>query len=100
VDISKVKTDDKNQVGIVVECYNHDKTHQVLVVRLKGDTRNHHFLFIPDTPAIDFGDTIHLNPAEGNYSVCRGNSKLTYKIIPQVFPGTLLMEVVQEYLNL
>lgn len=92
-------TDDKVQIGIVIECYNHDSSHRILVVRSK-DVPNYHFFYLAMSPIIDFGDEIQMNPAEDKYSVRRGNSKLTFKLTPLVFPGSLLMELITERMSL
>lgn len=95
-----MKTDDKNQIGIVVEVYDHDASHCVLEVQLNDSPGEYRFFFISKFPQIDFGDTIQMNFAEDKYSVLRGNSKLTFKIIPLEFPGSLLMELITERMNL
>lgn len=95
-------TDDKNQVGFVIECYDHDALHRVLVVQSNDEpgAKEFQFFYIPKSPQVDFGDTIQMNFAEENFFVSRGNSKLTYRIHPCVFPNTLLLELIAERMNL
>lgn len=94
-----MKTDDNNQIGFVVEAYDHDDQHRVLVVQSNDLPTVYHFFFISKYPTIDFGDEVQMNIAEDKYSVRRGNSKLTFKITPLVFPGSLLMELIVERMN-
>ena len=94
-----MKTDGKDQIGIAVEIYNHDASHRILVVRSQ-DAPMYHFFYLGMSPIIDFGDEMLMNPAEDKYAVRRGNSKLTFRIIPLVFPGRLLMELIAERMNL
>jgi len=93
-----MKTDDKNQIGIVVECYDHNASHRILVVRSR-ENKDHHFFYIPTTHQVDFGDTIQMNFTENKFYVYRGNSRLSYRIIPHPFPGSLLWELILEHLN-
>lgn len=86
-------------IGIVVECYNPDPSHQVIVVRSQK-AKNHFFFYAHRTPAVGFGDKIQMNFQEDKFYVRRGNSKLTYKITPLTFPGTLLLELLSERLSL
>ena len=94
-----MKTDDKNQIGVIVECYDYDATHRVLVARSQ-EVKNYHFFYIPKSPQVDFGDTIQMNFVEEKFHIRRGNSKLTYKITPLVFPASLLWELITERMNL
>lgn len=94
-----MKTNSKYEVGIVVEIYDHDSTHRIMTVRSK-DVLNHHFFYLGMTPIIDFGDEVEMNFEKEEYSVCRGNSKLTYKINLLPFPGSLLWELISERMNL
>lgn len=94
-----MKTDDKNQTGIVVEAYDHDSRHRILVVRSR-ETKTHHFFYISKITPVDFGDTIQMNFPENKFHIHRGNSKLTYSIFPLTFPGSLLWELITERMNL
>lgn len=93
-----METNEK-QLGIVVEAYDYDYLRRVLVVRSQEVAKNHTFFFIPRLPAVDFGDIIQMNFADDAFYIRRGNSRLTYRIRPLVFPGTLLLELITERLN-
>lgn len=93
-----METDEKNEIGVVVECYNHDSIHCVLTVRSQ-DEKMFHFFYIPAIPQIDFGDIIQMNFSDDKWSVRRGNSKLTFKINPLVFPKSLLWELITERMD-
>lgn len=94
-----MKTADKNEIGVVVECYDHDAMHRVLIVRSQ-DVANSHFFYTTKIPQVDFRDRIQMNFAEGKLYVRRGNSKLIFKVIPLEFPGTLLWELIAERTNM
>ena len=94
-----MKSDDKNLTGIVINCYDHDAEHRILTVLSNDLPLIRHFFFIPTTPQVDFGDIVQMNFAEEKYYVYRGNSRLSYKIIPLTFPGSLLIELINEHLN-
>lgn len=95
-----MKTDDKNLMGVVVEVYDHDASHRILVVQSNDSPNVYQFFYISKTPEVNFGDIIQMNFADDKFHVCRGNSKLSYKITPLVFPGSLLMELITERMNL
>lgn len=95
-----MKTDDKNEIGMVVECYDHDASHRILIVQVDDSPEMYQFFYTSKTPEIDFGDIIQMNFVEEKFYVRRGNSKLIFKITPLVFPGTLLMELIIERMNL
>jgi len=90
---------DKIRIGIVVECYDHDESHQILVVRDRKKA-DRHFFYTLKNPRVDFGDIIQMNFVEDKFYVYRGNSRLSYRIIPSPFPGSLLWELIIEHLNL
>ena len=90
---------DNTQIGIVVECFDPNASHRVLIARSR-ETKSYTYFYIPRIPVVDFGDTIQMNIAENKYYIRRGNSKLIFKITPLDFPGTLLMELISERLNL
>jgi hypothetical protein len=94
-----MKTDDNNIIGHVTECYNHDENHCVLTVIVNDNPWSYHFFYIPKTPDVNFGDIIQMNFEKQQFYVFKGNSRLSYKISPQVFPGTLLVELIQERMN-
>lgn len=93
-----MEIDDKNQLGIVVEVYDHDALHRILVVRSQ-ELPNYHFFYILKYPPVDFGDTIQMNFPDSKFHVRRGNSRLIYKITPLAFPSTLLWELITERIN-
>ena len=84
--------------GIVIECYDHD-SHRVVVAQTNDAPGEYSFFYIPQTPEVNFGDIIQLNPAEGEFYVYRGNGRLTFKINPTAFPGGLLWELISERLS-
>lgn len=92
-----MKTDDKNQIGIVIESYNHSPQHRVLTVQ--ADDKNYFFFYVPEHPAIEFGDTLLMNFYADKYLLRRGNDRLTYTIHPLPFPGDLLLELISGRLN-
>ena len=94
-----MKTYDKNEIGIVVESYNHN-THQIVVANSPiGDLHNFFFFYFPKHPDINFGDTILMDFDKDEFRIHYGNPHLTYKISPQPFPGDLLLELISERLN-
>lgn len=86
-------------IGVVVECYHHTRFNRVMIVRSR-ECKNHFFFYIPLYPPVDFGDKIQMNFEADTFYICRGNSKLTYKITPLIFPNTLLLELINERLSL
>lgn len=88
-----------NQVGIVIETYNHDPLHQVVTVQL-CESRSLFFFYVPEVPTIEFGDTFLMNFYTDKYKIFRGNDRLTYSIHPHIFPGVLLLELISERLSL
>jgi hypothetical protein len=91
--------DRNTEIGIVVEVYNHTPENCVLVVRSR-DERKFHFFYIPTNPEVSFGDFIEMNFDIEEIYVYRGNSRLTFKTNAQEFPGSLLMELITERMNL
>jgi len=94
-----MKSKGKTETRIVVECYNHDESHCVVVVRSRY-IPSFSFFYIPTIPSIDFGDTIEMNFKKEEFYVHRGNSRLTFKITPQEFPKTLLWELITGHMGL
>lgn len=86
-------------IGHVIDCYDHDESHRVLEVISNDCPKAYHFFFLPKTPDISFGDIVQMNFGESKFYVYRGNSRLRYRISPKQFPGTLLLELIQERLN-
>lgn len=85
--------------GIVVESYSYGHLHQVVTARCqKGKCR--HFLFLPLSPDINFGDTLLMDFGSEQFHVHYSNPHLTYRIFPAVFPGTLLLELLLDSINL
>jgi len=96
-----MKTNDKNEKrGIVVEIYDHNTAHRVLVVQLDDSPNAHYFSYIPKVPDVNFGDILGMNFIKNRFYVYRGSPRLKYKITPVAFPGTLLMELITERMNL
>lgn len=93
--------DDQNIKGFVIECYDLDTSHRVMVVQSSDEpmAKEYHFFYIPKTPQVDFGDIIQMNFAKNKFYLYRGNSRLSYRIIPSPFPGSLLWELISERLN-
>jgi len=87
-----------NQIGIVVESYNPDAQHRVVVVQL-CEGKNYFFFYVPEHPAVEFGDIFLMNFYAEKYKLCRGNDRLTYSIHPLTFPGNLLLELISERMN-
>ena len=87
-----------NQIGIVVESYNPDPQHRVVVVQLR-ESKSYFFFYVPEHPAIEFGDILLMNFYAEKYKICRGNDRLAYSIHPLVFPGNLLLELISERMN-
>jgi len=73
-----------------------------MVAQLNDEPEAKEFLYfyLPKTPNIDFGDHIQINLAEDRIYVVKGNSRLSYRIIPSTFPNTLLWELMTERMNL
>lgn len=95
-----MKTNDKNEIGVVIEVYDHNASHRVLVVQLDDSPNAHYFSYIPKVPDVNFGDFIEMNFTENRFYVYHGSPRLKYKITPAAFPGTLLMELITERMNL
>lgn len=93
-----MKPDDKEQVGTVIEVYNHDSLHRIVIVRLQ-EGKNYFFFYVPEHPAIEFGDTFLMNFCTEKYRLRRGNDRLTYSIKPLEFPGDLLLELISERMS-
>ena len=93
-----IELENKNQIGIVVESYNPDPQHRVVVVQLCG-AKSYFFFYVPEHPAVEFGDVLLMNFYSEKYKICRGNDRLTYSIHPLTFPGDLLLELISERLN-
>ncbi len=91
--------DTKEQLGIVIESYNHNDIHRVVVVKLPGEDKNYFFFYVSEHPRVEFGDTIEMNFYSDEYYICRGNDRLTFKLTPLVFPDTLLYELITERMN-
>jgi len=90
---------DNNIIGHVIECYDHDETHRVLEVIINDSPKTYNFFYVPKFPDINFGDIVQMNFETQQFHVFRGNSRLSYSIIPQVFPGTLLWELILGRIN-
>lgn len=88
-----------DEIYIVVECYDHDATHRVVVAHASTVHKVYLFFYVGLHPEISFGDTLLVNLSDEEFYVCRGNGKLTFKITPLIFPGTLLFELLSERLN-
>jgi len=88
-----------DEIFIVVECLAYDATHRIVTAHSSAIHKNYLFLYVGLHPEIDFGDTLLANLANEEFYVCRGNGKLTFKITPLIFPGTLLFELLSERLN-
>jgi hypothetical protein len=91
-------TNNQNVIGIVIEAFDHNK-HSVVTVQSNDSPKAYHFFYIAATPEVNFGDTVEMNFAEGKFYVYRGNARLTFRITPETFPGTLLMELITDHLN-
>ena len=91
-----MKTDEPT-TGIVIESYAHGEN-QVVVAR-ESELKMHHFLFLPKRPVVDFGDTLLMDFYAEKYWVHHGNPRLTYRIFPLEFPGTLLWELLFDKMN-
>lgn len=94
-----MKPNDKTGKGIVIECYDHDANHRVLVIQSSDDpdAKAYHFLYIPIHPDVSFGDRILMDISKSKFYVDRGNPKLPFKLTTLTFPGDLLMELISEY---
>jgi len=92
-------TTNEATIGFVVESYRHDQ-HQIVVANSPvGDHPNLFFFYFPKHPDINFGDTILMDFGQDEFRIHYGNPRLTYRISPQPFPGTLLLELISERLN-
>ena len=94
-----MKLDDRNQIGIVIHCYDHNTTHCVLEVMSNDVPKEVHFFYIGKTPQVNFGDRVQMNFAENKFYIFRGNSRLSFRIIPSPFPGGLLWELISDRMN-
>lgn len=86
-------------IGHVTECYDYDESHRIMEVISNDCPKAYHFFYIPKTPDICFGDIVQMNFEKQQFHLYRGNSRLSYRILPQTFPGTLLLELIQEKMN-
>ena len=96
--MNNMNPDNTNQIGIVIESYNHDALHRVVIVQL-CEGKNYFFFYVPEHPTIEFGDILLMNFYTEKHKLRRGNDRLTYSIHPLVFPGTLLLELISERMN-
>ncbi|KKK62396.1 hypothetical protein LCGC14_3004750 [marine sediment metagenome] len=86
-------------ISIVVESYSHN-CHQIVIANSPiGSHHNYFFFYFPPHPDINFGDILLMDSGQDNFKVHYGNPLLTYKISPQPFPATLLLELISERLN-
>ena len=92
-------TDDKIVIGIVIECFDHGSIYRVLEVQSEDSPKMYHFFYILRHPEVNFGDTVQMNFPKAEFYVYRGNSRLTFKINPHIFPNTLLWELISERLS-
>lgn len=93
-----MKKPDVIETGIVVEAFDLDKTHRVLVVR-NWDKKNYIFFYIGRVPEVDMGDLIIINFSTEKYYVQHGNARLAYKVTPLEFPDDLLCELLIQRMN-
>ena len=94
-----MELENTTEKGIVVESYSYDSSHQVVTARCQqGKCR--HFFFLPQSPNINFGDILLMDFGQEQFHVHHGNPHLSYRIFPAVFPGTLLLELLLDNLNL
>ena len=84
---------DESQIAFVTESYDHGEN-QVVVAR-DPNIVMHHFFYLPKYPTINFGDTLLMNLRTDKYWIHHGNPRLSYRIFPLSFPGTLLWELIQ-----
>jgi len=87
--------------GIVIESYDRGENQMVITDSPDPGIGKHHFFFffLPQHPVINFGDTILMNIQADKYWIHHGNSHLTYRIFPLVFPGTLLLELILDRID-
>ena len=88
---------DESQIAIVTESY--DQGENQVVVARDPDIVMHHFFFLPQHPAVNFGDTLIMKLHTDKYWIHHGNPRLSYRIFPLPFPGTLLWELIQTQMN-
>ena len=93
-----MELENTTEKAIVVESYNYDR-HQVVTARGQ-EGKCHHFFFLPASPNINFGDILLMDFGQEQFHIHHGNPNLTYRIFPAVFPGTLLLELLLDNLNL
>lgn len=91
-----MKTDEP-QIGIVIESYLHGENQ--VVIAQDSELQMQHFFFLPKHPDVNFGDTILMNFYIEKYWVHHGNPRLTYRVFPLEFPGTLLWELLFDKMN-
>ncbi len=97
--MNQMDAENKQQKGVVIESYNHDRLHRVVTVCLQDCIKSYFFFYVPEAPAVELGDIFLMNFYADKYSIRRGNDRLTFKITPTVFPGDLLMELISERLS-
>jgi hypothetical protein len=86
-------------IGHVTECYDHDDSHRIVEVIANDCPKDYRFFYVPKTPDICFGDIVQMNFEAGEFFLFRGNSRFRYRINPEQFPGTLLLELIQQRIN-
>lgn len=92
----------KSSTGVVVEAYNHDKDHLIIVARAHN-AKSHFFFYIKSTPAVETADILLLKYPEDKVFIIRRISTQPFKrfeINLLTWPGTLLAEVMSERINL
>lgn len=85
----------RKKIGVVVECYDYDETHQVVVARSR-EVRIYYFFFLEKKPQVGFGDILIMNFVDEKYYVRRGDSKPIFKLTSLDFPGSLLWESIMD----
>lgn len=90
---------DQIATGIVVEAYNHDESHRILTVRL-CEFKCHFFFYVKRDLGISFGDTIKINLPKEKFAVIRKPVEQSFEFECLPFPGTLLLELISERINL
>jgi len=92
----------KSTIGIVVEVFNHDKAHLIIVVRAYN-AKSHCFFYIKNNPEVELGDVIQIKLSGDKIFVIRRISDRPFKRFELkllTWPGTLLMETMSERLGL
>lgn len=82
--------------AVVIESYNRGENQVVIAC---GPVGSFHFLYLPPSPDVSFGDTILMNFNPQRFFIHHGNPHLTYKITPLIFPETLLYELISERIS-